>query len=415
MSGSQGRVPVPSHVPSPLVRSVDIHYGEEFLLDPYRAWDAVMTEGPVLYSDTYGGFWIFTDPSMVRDVFQQPGSFHNSPLGIPVLPAWPRPLIPAELEPPAHTEFRQLLAPWFSTKAVGPLEDSIRLHARRLLADATAHAATGPVDFVGAVSQPLAGLVLGELFALEPVDLPRLAGWIDQSIHSTDADEQVQAGAAMVGYLNELIAERARHPGEDLVSAVLLGQVQGRSVTADEALDIIMLIIGAGLDTVVSTFAGAVLHIAEHPDDLHRLRSAPELVPTAVEEFLRVRPQALPARWVTRDMVFHGIKLAKGDRILAPLCCLTRNSSEFERAEEVVLDRENNRHAAFGLGIRRCLGAHLARLELKVGLEELLGSWQSWRTAGPEAVSYRAGTTIGLRHLMLLVQPNNQTITRGEI
>ena len=160
-----------------------------------------------------------------------------------------------------------------------------------------------------------------------------------------------------------------------------------------------MLLLLAGIDTTWSAIGSALWHLASHPEDRRRLVAEPELMATAIEEFLRAYAPVTMARLVAKDVDFHGCPMKVDDWILLPFPAANRDPEAFERSDEVVIDRLENRHAAFGLGIHRCLGSNLARLELRVAVEEFLGRFPEFELADPAAVRWSVGQIRGPRQL----------------
>jgi cytochrome P450 len=164
-----------------------------------------------------------------------------------------------------------------------------------------------------------------------------------------------------------------------------------------------ILLMLAGIDTTWSAIGASLWHLAQHPDDRARLVAEPELMPTAVEEFLRVYAPVTMARMVAEDFEFEGCPFKRGDWVLVPFPAANRDPEEFPDADEVVIDRAENRHAAFGLGIHRCLGSNLARLELRIALEEWMAHYPDFELSDPGAVRWSAGQVRGPRTIPVRV------------
>jgi len=159
----------------------------------------------------------------------------------------------------------------------------------------------------------------------------------------------------------------------------------------------------AGIDTTWSAIGSSIWHLAQHPDDLARLVAEPELLPTAIEEFLRAYAPVTMARLVKEDFEFEGCPMKKDDWVLLGFPAANRDPAFFDRADEVLIDREENRHAAFGLGIHRCLGSNLARMEMTIALQEFIARFPKFELADPQAVTFSQGQVRGPRNLPIRI------------
>ncbi len=214
-----------------------------------------------------------------------------------------------------------------------------------------------------------------DMMGLPLEGLDQFMSWEHDILHLTSDEDPdwSRAGSAIgavTGYFSELIEVKRRQPGDDLLSESLDWRINGDPIPMDDLPAWCLLMFMAGLDTVSIQLSYAFWHLASQPEDRQRLVTEPELAATAVEEFLRYFAFVAPARKVMVDGDFHGCPVSKGDMVLVPLSAITRDPARFAQADQVVLDREINNHAAFGLGPHRCLGSHPARRELRVALEE---------------------------------------------
>ena len=220
---------------------------------------------------------------------------------------------------------------------------------------------------------------------------PRLKAIMEQG--HVDQAARDRATAELKGYLVPLIDKRRGNPGDDVLSVVANAELDGRPVSDEMAAGMAYLLVVAGIDTTWSALGTALWHLGTHPDDLARLAADPSLIPTAVEEFLRLYAPVSVGRIATADTDIGGCPLRSGERVLVPFGSANRDAAHFDRPDEFVLDRESNRHAAFGLGIHRCLGSNLARLELRVALEEWLAAFPRFRVV--DAVTWTRGHVRG--------------------
>ena len=200
-------------------------------------------------------------------------------------------------------------------------------------------------------------------------------------------------------YLDRHIADHVEHPRDDLISYLLDVEIEGTRLSPEHVRGTVLLLLIAGIDTTWSAIGAALWHLAAHAEDRHRLAAAPELMGQAVEELLRAYAPVTMARIVAEDTELGGRRMAAGDWVLLPFPAANRDPEVFEDADRVVIDRAVNRHAAFGLGIHRCLGSNLARMELTVALEEWMARFPDFELADPDAVTWSAGQVRGPRRL----------------
>jgi cytochrome P450 len=199
------------------------------------------------------------------------------------------------------------------------------------------------------------------------------------------------------------VADHRRSPRDDLVSYLIDLEIDGVSLSDQHVIGTIALLLIAGIDTTWSAIGASLWHLAQHPEDRARLVAEPEVMTFAVEEFLRLYAPVTMARIVARDTEIGGCPVAEGDWVLLPFPAANRDPEAFEDPERFVVDRERNRHAAFGLGIHRCLGSNLARLELRVAVEEWLRRVPDFELSDPDAVRWSTGQVRGPRSLPVRV------------
>jgi cytochrome P450 len=199
------------------------------------------------------------------------------------------------------------------------------------------------------------------------------------------------------------VQEHIDNPRDDLTTKLLNAEMNGQPIGVDHAGGTIALLLLAGIDTTWSAIGASLYHLAATPDDRERLVNEPELLPTAIEELLRAYAPVTMARLVKRDMEWNGCPMKADEWILLSFPSANRDPEVFEKADEVIIDRQDNRHAAFGLGIHRCAGSHLARMELRVALEVWLEAFPSFGLADPDAVAWSGGQVRGPRKLPLRI------------
>ena len=366
-------------------------------------FDVKREEAPVHIGDAGGyPFYLVTRMDDIRRSFQTADTFSNSS----VIPAEPNPSylwIPEMLDGQVHTAWRKLLGSWFAPGAVAALEPMVRGRFAELL-DSVAD--RGECDFVRDVAVLYPNVIFMEIMGIPKDDADQFLQWEDAILHGgrvTDADRarRQQAMSAVTGYFGELITDRRRNPRDDLLSTALGWEIDGEPVADEDLQAFYLFMFMAGLDTVAVQLSYSFWHLATHDADRRRLVAEPELVPLATEELLRYYAFVTPGRKVVKDTEIAGCPVPAGSMVYLPLPPANRDPREFPDADQVILDRPDNRHLAFGAGPHRCLGSHLARQELRVAL-------QMWHERIPEyrlaegAVVREHGGQIGMENLPLV-------------
>jgi cytochrome P450 len=290
-----------------------------------------------------------------------------------------RPLIPLNVDPPYHRKYRRILDPLFAPRAVAYLEQPIAVLANELM---DSFADRDEIDFAASFSIPLPSQVFLTLMGLSLDELPTLLALKDGIIrpervvgrpggHPDAVAHQTKTAAAIYEYFEPVIDEHVKEPRQDLMTAFLEAEIDGERLTREEVLDICFLFLLAGLDTVTASLDCMFAFLAENPGHRRQIIEDPSLIPAAVEELLRWEsPVAVVSRKVTGDTELGGCPVPAGQRVALMLGSANTDESEFADGDAVRFDREMNRHLAFGGGIHRCLGSHLARQELRVAIRE---------------------------------------------
>jgi cytochrome P450 len=366
-----------------------------------RQYQRMREQHPFVRNSFGPGFWVFTRLDLIREAYQDPELFSSTATN-PIDPDPAYKWIPQMLDPPEHTTWRQLLAPAFSPGAMARLAHAVRDRCVEII---ESFVDRGSIDFVAEFAQEYPTTIFLELMGLPLQDLAQFLHWEDEILHlSREQDpESARALTAMIevmGYFDDLLARRRNDRGDDLVSQCLDWTIDGKPIPHDDLLSFCLLMFMAGLDTVTIQLTFMFWHLATHADDRDRIIGEPAIIPSAVEEFLRAYAFVPPARKVTRDVDFHGCPMKAGDMVLLPLCNATRDPEAFADANKVIVDRSPNNHNAFGAGPHRCLGAHLARRELRVALEEWHKRIPHYRVRQGFDVLER-GTMFGIAELAL--------------
>lgn len=383
------------------------HTGVE---DVYATYAKMRSQCPVAHSTEYGGHWVFTRYSDIHAIVRDPETFSSECVNVPPTIGQEGPMIPLENDPPEHTTYRKLITPLFSPTRMAALEPEVRRIVNELLDDMAGKERT---DFITDFAKPLPTRVFLALMGWPQEHAPQFHEWTDTIVMgkpgaSEEESTAVRTEAAMevYAYFAEMIDNLQENPNEsgDSVTDVLMNAKFGdRELTQFEMLNMFFVMMIGGLHTVQGQLAHSVIYFAEHPEKRRQLVEDPDLVPSAVEEMLRYESAVTPARVVQQDVQVDGVQLRSGDRLLIPLGAADRDPDVFGDPDEVDLSRDPNPHLAFGGGRHRCLGSHLARIELRVAFEELHRRFPDYRLDPHEAPHRQLSQVKGVEKLPLIL------------
>ncbi len=379
-------------------------------------WDDLRAQGcPIAHSDRYGGMWVPLTHETVDEIAYDTEHFtsrtvvvsHTRPgdLALPI-PIGVAP--PITSDPPFHSIARRLLLPAFAPKKIAEWEDEVRTLCRNLLDEMGGiEPGTTVVDAAVQYVQHVPVAVIGRMLGLPPDDGDIFREFVHQILEAINRDprEAAAEGNPLEHYLDDQIADHVANPRDDLIGYLLEVELDGQKLDPEMIRGTIVLLLVAGIDTTWSAIGSSLWHLAQNPDDRKRLVDEPDLMDFALEEFLRFYAPVTMARMVVEDVDFHGCPMKQDDYVLLPFPAANRDPGFFERADEFVIDRKQNRHAAFGLGIHRCLGSNLARLEMKVAIEEFVKRFPDFELAGD--VSWSVGQVRGPRRMPIRILETN--------
>jgi cytochrome P450 len=320
-------------------------------------------------------------------------------VAVPRLP-WP-PMPPIDTDPPLHGQYRRILNHWFSPGQAKAMEPSIRAHAVDLLGQFEGR---DTFDYADEFAKLLPQRTTLELLKLPTEDADDLEKWTwDIMRHRSEPEIYGPSAQALLAYLAETVAQRKAAPLEgDIISELVVGQVDGQQISDEQAVLTLVLLVIAGLDTTAMAIGVAAWYLALHPELRDRLRSEPALMDSAVEEFLRwISPVPFQGRTVAKDLEFGGCPMKQGQTAALLLGSANRDAAAFPDPDEFVPDRYPNRHVAFGVGAHRCLGSNIARISLRVSIEELLTRIPEFHIADPDGLVWFTSEVRGLHHLPL--------------
>ncbi len=376
----------------------------DYVADPYPVWDDLREQCPIAHSGRWGGSWLPTRYSDVQRIAQDHAHFSSSDVGVLSFTPEERPPRPIEIpvppidqDQPVHTWTRRLLLPWFSHSRVAEYEPYTRDLCNRLI---DGFIESGSADAAGDYARQIPVRVIALLLGVPEEMSDTFTGWVQDVLEF--AHDEKRSGAAtdaLTEYLFARLEERRTEPGDDLISALLQADVEGEPVDDLIIMGMAALTLIAGVDTTWSSIGSAMLHLATHPDDVQRLIDEPEIMPLAIEELLRAYSPVTMARITVEDIEVAGCPMKAGDKVLMNFPGANRDPEVFENPDDVILDRAQNRHVAFGAGIHRCAGSNLARMELRVAVEEWIKRIPSFRLTDDAEVTWAGGQVRGPRQV----------------
>jgi cytochrome P450 len=384
------------------------HLEPEWSADPYPIQDDLRQRCPIAHTNRFGGGWLptryedvaaiaydterFSSRSIIMSNFRPPRDL--APVGTAP---------PISSDPPFHHDARKLLLPGFTKAVVSRQEPATRAFCDSLI---DGFEGRNAVDAATDYAQHIPIRVIADMLGFPPEDGPQFREFVEDLLEGINLppDERIARVSRLFDYLMVQVHDHLDQPRDDLTTYLINAELYGQKLPPDVVTGAMALLLIAGIDTTWSAIGASLWHLAKTPGDRERLIAEPELLPTAMEEFLRVYAPVTMARLVKEGMHWHGVDMKAEDWILLSFPAANRDPAQFDRAGEVVIDRAVNRHAAFGLGVHRCIGSHLARMELRVALEAWLGRIPRFTLDDPSAVTWSAGQIRGPRTLPLRIR-----------
>jgi len=387
-------------------------FDPDYVRDPVPVWSELRDRCPIAHSERWGGSWLPTRYEDVQALVRMvPALSSSDPLVVPPPPEMMEEIQhyganspPITSDPPEQMPFKRLILPFFSprsTAAQRPFTESLAHELIDRFAD------EGRCDAAAQYAQQIPPRVIAHILGIDPGRADDFVEWVRGALELglTRPALRMKYRRIIRGFFAELVAERKAHPGEDVVSILLAAEVDGEPVPDHVVVGMCNLLLIAGIDTTWSSIGSALWHFATHPEDRRRMAAQPELWPTAIEELLRFYAPVTMARKVTEPVTIGGVTFQPGDKVLLNFPGANRDPEVFARADEVVLDRERNRHIAFGVGIHRCAGSNLARMEMDVALRAWFARIPEFELTDPEKVTWAGGQVRGPRQVPV-VFPN---------
>ena len=384
-------------------------FDHDYIVDPTPVWDELRGRCPTAHSDRWKGSYLPTKYEDVQALAKMvPELSSHDPLVVPP----PAEVLanpkfqeyganspPITSDPPHHTWTRRLLLPHFAPRAIEAHRDYTERLCDRLI---DKFIDQGEVDAAGEYAQQIPPAVIAHLLAIDETKVDDFTYWVRCVLEFGLTDEKLRIKYRDVirDFFREIVAQRQANPGDDFISDLLQSETpDGDPVPPETVVGMCNLQLVAGIDTTWSSIGSALWHLGTHPEHRRRLVDEPELLPTAVEELLRAYSPVTMARVVREECSYKGIDFVKGDKVLMNFPGANHDPEVFEDPHEVKLDRERNRHIAFGSGIHRCAGSNLARLEMTISLAKWLERIPEFEVSEPGSVTWAGGQVRGPRYL----------------
>jgi cytochrome P450 len=384
------------------------HTDPRWTENPFPIWDELRAHSPVVHTERFLGCYLPTTYEAVREIAHDTEHFSSRRVLVrDVRPETTGKAPPITSDPPEHKPAKQLLLPPFTPDAMKKLEPRVRAICNELI---DGFIADGKCDAAARYTKHVPVRTIAHMLGIPERDSDRFIKWIHEILELgiKDDDTLVRAVNEMTEYFTGHLENRKQHPADDLISTLMKAKdSNGQPLSDDHVLGSLRLILIAGIDTTWSAIGASLWHLAQTPSDRARLIAEPALMPTAVEELLRAYSPVTMAREVMKETVVSGCPIKPGNMVLLSFPAANRDPAAFPDAGKVVIDRKENRHAAFGLGIHRCVGSNLARMEMMVAIEQWLKRIPDFRLDPAGRVTWSEGTVRGPRQLPMLFGKTN--------
>ncbi|MET0241632.1 MAG: cytochrome P450 [Sphingobium sp.] len=407
MAGTQTATeikPVPDHVPAELVYDAKVTEGAEFLAAPHKYMAELHQKAPPIYfdpgSEHRGGAWQLLKYEDAYFALRRPEYFTT--FGSGPFPRDPNDywrILPLEVDPPEHRKYRAIVDPLVTPKAIMAMEGRIRVLANDLLDKIVDK---GECEFAKDFGRQLPVGVFLDLMGLPRDMMDEFVRWAMGLLHAQDKQIAGQVMGEVTVYLNKVIAEKRANPDEFLVSAIVNGKPGGEPMSDREIFGFVFFVFIAGLDTVFATLNNMWVWLAENPDRRQEIIDSPDNINNIVEELLRVYTVTFSGRTLTQDCEIRGVKMKKGDRVTSVLPACNYDAEIFPDPTEVKFDRPRKPILAFAGGVHSCMGAHLARLEIKICLQEWLKRIPDFTLKPGTTIEYYPGGVVGPKSVPLV-------------
>src|SRR5262245_23818726 len=374
------------------------HTDPQWTENPFPIWDELRGKCPIVHTDRFLGVYLPTTYEAVKEISYNTEAFSSRRIIVRnVRPENIQPAPPINIDPPHHKPLKQLLLPPFTPDAMKKLEPRVRAICNELIDEFINEKS---IDAAARYSKHIPTRAIAHMLGIPEKDGDLFVKWIHEILELgiTDLDILMRAAQEMGEYFIGHIEARKKHPTQDLISDLM--NAKGPDGQPLRSLRVLLI---AGIDTTWSAIGSSLWHLAKTPADRKRLVAEPHIMPSAVEEFLRAYSPVTMAREVVKETTVSGCPIKPGNMVLLSFPAANRDPAMFPDADKVIIDRKENRHAAFGLGIHRCVGSNLARMEMTVAIEEWLKRIPEFSLDPAGTVTWSEGTVRGPRQLPLLL------------
>ncbi|MDQ8730168.1 cytochrome P450 [Bradyrhizobium sp. LHD-71] len=381
------------------------HTDPQWTEDPFPIWDELRGKCPVVHTNRFLGVYLPTTYEAVKQIAYDTETFSSRRVVVrnvrPEITQPPAP--PITSDPPHHKPAKQLLLPPFTPGAMKRLEPRVRAICNELIDEFIKN---DRCDAAAQYTKHVPVRAIAHMLGIPEKDGELFIKWIHEILELGITNDAilVQAVQEMGAYFAEHVADRRKQPKDDLISDLTRAKgPDGQPLSDPHVLGSLRLLLIAGIDTTWSAIGSSLWHLAKTPSDRRRLVAEPQIMPFAIEEFLRAYSPVTMAREVMKEATVSGCPVKPGNMVLLSFPAANRDPAMFPDADKVIIDRKENRHAAFGLGIHRCIGSNLARMEMTVALEEWLKRIPEFSLDPAGTVTWSEGTVRGPRQLPLLL------------
>jgi cytochrome P450 len=378
------------------------HTDPRWTENPYPIWDELRATSPVVHTERFLGCYMPTTFEAVKQITYDTEHFSSRRVVVRDVRPQTIPAPPITSDPPEHKPAKQLLLPSFTPDAVKKLEPRVRAICNELI---DGFIEEGGCDAAARYSRHIPVRAIAHMLGIPEADGDRFIQWIHEILELGIKDQAalIKAVQEMIAYFGGHIERRKKEPADDLITTLINARdKEGRPLSDAHVQGTLRLLLIAGIDTTWSAIGSSLWHLAKTPADRERLLAQPELLSTAIEEFLRAYAPVTMAREVMKETEIGGCPIKPGNMVLLSFPAANRDPAVFPDADKVVIDRKQNPHAAFGLGIHRCIGSNLARMEMTVAIEEWLKRIPDFRLDPAGKVTFSEGTVRGPRQLPIL-------------
>ena len=386
-----------------LSKNFDI-FNAEYNHDPGPIWQKMRDQCPFSFTEERGGFWLTTTYEDAQALVRKVPELSNRQVSVVEMPEGrdllahynTETLPPITMDPPENIPLRRLMLPFFTPKAVENYRAYTEELCNKLIDD---FIDKGVCDAAADYAQQITPRVISHILGIDPNQSDEFVEWVRGIVElgAENIELRTESHKKIVAFFTKQLSDRRESPGDDFISLLAQAEIDDEALTDKTIIKMCVLTLIAGIDTTWSSIGSSMLHFATHPEDRRRLADKPELFSTAVEEMLRLHSPVSVGRIAMEDVEYGGSTIKKGERLMINFPAANRDPAVFENPDEAVIDRQRNRHIAFGIGIHRCSGSNLARMEMEVALKTWFKRIPEFELSDPNSVAWAPGQVRGAR------------------